>query len=130
MEEIQDEPVIERRPSLDELFANEPFLSPTMKAKRLYDKLQDEDGNPVLPGVVISEAMPTSTGYSTFPPRLEPQNAFAGTTLMSMRAARAIMGEQADGGPALAGEPANISMLRALKDRMLSPWLRNIGADF
>src|ERR1051325_9789199 len=130
MEEIEEERVIERRPSLDELFANEPYLSPTMKAKRLFDKLQDDDGHPVVPGVVISEAMPTSTGYATFPPRLEEQTAFAGTTLMSMRAARAIMGEQAEGGPPMAGEPANISMLRALKDRMLSPWLRNIGADF
>jgi hypothetical protein len=130
MDENQEVPAIERRPSLDELFANEPFLSPTMKAKRLYDRIEDDNGDSHVPNAVVSEAIPTSVGYAIFPPRLEPQTAFAGTALISMTAARAIMGEQKDGGPPLPGEPSNISMLRALKDRMLSPWLRSIGTDF
>jgi hypothetical protein len=132
MEELEQEqePVPERRRSLDELFADEPFLSPTMKAKRLFDRLQSEDEESVAPDAVVSEAIPTSTGYSSFPDHLEPQVPFAGNTLISMTAARVIIGEQSkEGGTPLPGEPANLSMLRALHERMLSPWLRNITAD-
>ena len=130
LEEIDEQPVAERRKSLDELFANEPFLSPTMKAKRLYDRLQTEEDASVIPDAVVSEAIPTSTGYATLPDQLEPQVPFAGNNLISMTAARVIIGEQAkDGGVPLAGEPSNLSMLRALQERMLSPWLRNITMD-
>jgi hypothetical protein len=31
---------LQRRRKLDELFADEPFLSPTMKARRLHEKIQ------------------------------------------------------------------------------------------
>ena len=130
MSEIQDEAVMSRRPSLDELFASEPFLSPTMKAKRLFDRPQDDEGNGESQDAVVAEAVPTSTDYPTFPPRLEPQTAFAGSGLISITAARAIMMELSEGtGRPLMGEPENISRLRALKERMLTPWLRNIGSE-
>jgi hypothetical protein len=35
-----------RRKKLDELFENEPFLSPTMKAHRLYQKLEQQAAPP------------------------------------------------------------------------------------
>jgi hypothetical protein len=130
MSDLQEEQVAGRRPSLDELFANEPFLSPTMKAKRLYDKQQNEEEGSISAGAVVSEAIPTSVGYSTLPDRLEPQIPSAGVTLISITAARAILGEQSkeDGTP-LPGEPANISMLRALQERMLGPWIRSMKMD-
>src|SRR5439155_22098507 len=119
MSEIQDEAVIPHRPSLDELFANEPFLSPTMKAKRLYDQLEGDDGNRSAQDAVV-EAIPTSTDYQTFPPRLEPQVPYQGSGLISITAARAIMMELSeDTGRPLMGEPENISKLRGLKERML-----------
>ena len=131
MSEIQDEEiVIPRRPTLDELFANEPFLSPTMKAKRLYgENGTEEEASPEL-GEVVAEALPDTSDYPVYPPREEAMPNIGGNGgMVSITAARVIMLELADGGSSIMGEPENISKLRALKDRMLLPWLRSIGSE-
>jgi hypothetical protein len=44
--EQDEEPSSPRRRRLDELFADEPFLSPTMKARRLHEKLNERLNEP------------------------------------------------------------------------------------
>src|SRR2546430_17477557 len=50
-----------RRLKLDELFGDEPFLSPTMKARRLHEKLQ-EDQSSGFPTEVVIKKKPLSYG--------------------------------------------------------------------
>jgi len=52
----------QKRRKLDELFADEPFLSPTMKARRLHEKLHDqvEERVPEKKTEPASQELPTS----------------------------------------------------------------------
>jgi hypothetical protein len=50
-----------RQRKLDDLFGDEPFLSPTMKARRLYEKVAAQPSAPVAPGATIFPSPRTSS---------------------------------------------------------------------
>lgn len=70
--EDEDQPGQKRR-RLDELFADEPYLSPTMKARRLHEKLNEQAGDfPELGASQAAQGLPAEAYVRSAPERPEP----------------------------------------------------------
>ena len=123
----------DRKRRIDELFADEPFLSATMKAKRLHEKLE---AGPVSFDVPTQSASGVALAKG-WPDRLEapvrevPIEAPKVNPLSLKRAREFLRIETQDGDPgegAEALERQNEILLRNLKDGVLSKWIQDMKA--
>lgn len=137
MEDLQQplDPTIRRR-KLDELFADEPYLSPTMKARSLHQKLEQAHGKPgahadltLLTGLPPSpeprlsrpdmarplavEAAPPRNGAAVEPPRPH--------RLLSLIEAAACLRQSAVGKGKAPGPDSE--RLRRFRENVLLKWL-------
>ncbi len=113
-----------RRRKLDDLFADEPFLSPTMKARRLHEKLLElqnrEDIN--------AQGLPSSAYVGEMPPMMsrsemvEPVAAVS-QGFIGLSAARKLFRQYSGGNRADRGDK-----LGRLKDSVLDPWIERAWA--
>jgi hypothetical protein len=70
--EDEEQPEQKRR-RLDELFADEPFLSPTMKARRLHEKLNEQAGDfPELGASQAAQGLPAEAYVRSVPEKRDP----------------------------------------------------------
>jgi hypothetical protein len=117
-----------RRRKLDELFADEPFLSPTMKARRLHEKLQkmeeQEDGATV--------DLPTEAYVMRPPIRRVQASEFdsgsgrlsAPTTTVSLSQAAEFY--RAESAVSSSIDPACADSLIRFRDQVLKTWLEGL----
>jgi hypothetical protein len=109
-----------RRRKLDDLFADEPFLSPTMKARRLHEKLQEMQNK----DAIDANGLPAAACVGEIPPMLsrtempEPIAVPTNEGAISLTAARRLYRQEKDG--PVNGTPDRLSKL---KDTLLSKWL-------
>ncbi len=129
LEPVKDE----RKRRIDELFADEPFLSATMKAKRLHEKLESGPVTFDVPtqsasGVALSKEWPERMES---PIREVPIEAPPVNPLSLQRAREFLRIETYDGDPDDAAEKLerqNEILLRNLKDGVLSKWIQDMKA--
>ena len=123
----------DRKRRIDELFADEPFLSPTMKAKRLHEKLEGEPA-PFDGALKGRSGVALTDGWSDrrdppLVPALQDQPA---ETFISLKDARNYLRVETDGRKSAEGvgavEAHSASLLRTLKDRVLTGWIRDMKA--
>ncbi len=110
-----------RRRKLDELFADEPYLSATMKARRLHEKMNDHGGNGGL-GEIPTKAYvesPPRPALSREPRRPQEQ----GEPMVSLQMARSYL---RDGGGSADLDSDLSERLRAFKTGELAQWMKEV----
>lgn len=109
----------DRRRKLDELFADEPYLSATMKARLLHEKLAgEESGFPPLPEIPKQAHVSPAPQTPVMPPT--PALVEDGEPHLSFRMAAAML-NQPDGSGATESHLAD--RLRAFRETELAQWL-------
>jgi hypothetical protein len=127
----------ERRKRLEQLFAAEPHLSPTMRARQLYDEPEHKtNGNHAAFGSGTAAFSPQPQ-ITEFDDASVPAEALAGVEppledgMISLEEARGALRERAN--PALAAEYAagqrEPDALDSLRDSVLACWRRDIYSD-
>jgi len=109
-----------RRRRLDELFADEPHLSATMKARRLHEKLRELEGEPDL----AAQGLPATAYVGSLPgsarsaevPRVE--RPVGGSLLTLEQAASLCRGGSRDG--------ASSERIARLRQAVLEPWVEDM----
>ena|SRR5579862_6017439 len=138
-ESNENQPYELKRAKLDELFADEPFLSPTMKARRLHEKLNGF-GNGNGGHANRADSLPTEAWVQSAPVRpeaerkilrveQEPRNVAPSASVqpVSLSEAAAFLRSTRGIGREPNIDPWSASRLLALRDGPLTAWLRELG---
>jgi hypothetical protein len=130
-----EEPPTQKRRRLDELFADEPFLSPTMKARRLHEKLNEQTGDASDVGASQAQGLPAEAYVRSVPERPElrldngvdplqaQQN--AGAPAVSLIDAAIYLRSRGLQAPRTVGIAARDNLTR-FRDTLLVSWLRAV----
>jgi len=131
----------ERRKRLEQLFAAEPHLSPTMRARQLYDEPETQsnghhaiandnsaiglNGNPAASSVPAEASLQSVVNASTDPDSPRPDG------MMSIAAARLELRQRSSpsGAAELASGERETDGLDTFRDNVLARWRRDIYSD-
>ena len=140
-EQPEELDIEERRKRLEQLFAAEPHLSPTMRARQLYDPpetqsngqhaVASDTGQNGLNGAPIPSTLPTGAGLPGALHTAPDPNAVRPDGMLSIIAARAELRERASpsGVAELASGERETDGLDTFKDSVLARWRRDIYSD-
>ena len=119
-EQFHSEDSESRKRKLDDLFADEPFLSPTMKARRLHEKLQELQTR----DVIDAGGLPSAACVGDISPMLsrtevnEPVVVQTSEGFVSLTAARRLYRQETVATPREGSDK-----LTKLKDNLLNKWM-------
>jgi hypothetical protein len=132
--EDEEQPGQKRR-RLDELFADEPFLSPTMKARRLHEKLDEQAGDfPDLGASQAAQGLPAEAYVRSVSERPEPAplpvapsgiTPDAGAPAVSLIDAAIFLRSHGQQAPRTVGSAARENLIR-FRDMQLLTWARAV----